>query len=227
MKCTNHSIALILILGLSVSPIFAQGPLTPPGPPAPTMKTLSQVEPRTPITNAAAVTISTSGSYYLTTNIAVTAGNAITIAADNVTLDLNGFTITSTEAAHTGTGILLNSGLRHIRIFNGNIRENITQSGGVFSGSGFANGIYYTGTDPSNVRVSGVSVSGCQVYGIYLFIYSTVVESCTVKTAGSYGIVADSVSDSTAIECGGGGIAAITAQNCYGAAVGSGTGLNA
>jgi hypothetical protein len=41
---------------------FGQGPLTPPGPPALTMKTLQQIEPRTPISSVP-VTITTSGSY--------------------------------------------------------------------------------------------------------------------------------------------------------------------
>ena len=66
--------------------ILAQGLLTPPGAPAPTMKTLDQVEARTPISSAP-FTISTSGSYYLTGNLTVTSGTAITIAADQVTLD--------------------------------------------------------------------------------------------------------------------------------------------
>ncbi len=48
------------------SSLHAQGPLAPPGAPAPTFKTLQQVEPRTPI-SALPFTISQPGSYYLTT----------------------------------------------------------------------------------------------------------------------------------------------------------------
>jgi len=54
----------------SASTCLAQGSLTPPGAPAPTMKTLDQIEARTPITNTTnLVTISQPGSYYLTHNL--------------------------------------------------------------------------------------------------------------------------------------------------------------
>ena len=56
------------------------------------MKTLAQVEPRIPITNAP-FTISQPGSYYLTTNLSTT-GDGVVIQAARVTLDLMGFSIT-------------------------------------------------------------------------------------------------------------------------------------
>ena len=40
---------LAAVFNASLSTVFAQGSLTPPGAPAPTMKTLAQIEPRTPI----------------------------------------------------------------------------------------------------------------------------------------------------------------------------------
>ncbi len=72
------------------------GPLDPPGAPAPTMKTLQQVEPRTPISQPASfpIQINASGSYYLTENITGVPGqHGIVINASNVTMDLNGFTL--------------------------------------------------------------------------------------------------------------------------------------
>src|SRR5215831_14797408 len=98
---------LLSTLNPQLSTCFAQGSLTPPGAPAPGMKTLTQLEPRTPIASAP-FTISAPGSYYLTTNVSVSAGDAITIATNNVTLDLRGFTISSTAAPSAGRGILLN-----------------------------------------------------------------------------------------------------------------------
>ncbi len=53
------------------------------------MKTLTQLEPRTPLAGGtAAITISQSGSYFLTGNLTVATGDAITINASGVTLDL-------------------------------------------------------------------------------------------------------------------------------------------
>lgn len=73
---------------------FAQGSLIPPpGTPAPTMKTLNQVEPRKPISTYNQL-IADNGSYYLTGNLYVPDGcEGIAFATGNITLDLNGFSI--------------------------------------------------------------------------------------------------------------------------------------
>ena len=90
---------LPVALLLTALPCAAQGPLSPPGAPAPTMKTLEQIEPRTPISSAGYV-ISNSGSYYLTSNLTAGAGEVgITVSADDVTIDLNGFTLTGSGTA--------------------------------------------------------------------------------------------------------------------------------
>jgi hypothetical protein len=98
----------------ALSTALAQGGLTPPGAPASTMKTLLQIEPRTDVLTLAGngnnqYIIIQSGSYYLTTNITgVASKNGINIQADNVRLDLNGFTlyggVTNSQAGITVTG---------------------------------------------------------------------------------------------------------------------------
>ena len=230
-------VAAVAICAFSLSPAaFAQGSLTPPGAPAPTMKTLAQIEPRTPI-SATPFTISAPGSYYLTTNLTVTTGTAILISANGVTLDLNGFTIASTDPSAMGYGIYINSGLRNLAILNGFIQGGVTNNEtGFYNGPGFNTGIGYYGVTPLNVLVSRVSVSGCLGSGIRLgLINSTVVESCTVRTVGDYGIMASTIKSSSAADCGGtalhgdqisdsrgestgslDAIIAMTAQNCTG-----------
>jgi hypothetical protein len=121
---TNH-LSLITIHFLAANAAFAQGSLTPPGAPAPTMKTLDQLdaklEKRTPISSLP-FTISASGSYYLTASLTAPAmgGNGIIIAADNVTLDLNGFTIIG--VAGSGSGVAVSGARRNLWIGNGTIR---------------------------------------------------------------------------------------------------------
>jgi hypothetical protein len=199
--------------------------LTPPGAPAPTMKTLQQVEPRTPISSAP-FTISQPGSYYLTTNLTVSSGSAITIATSGVTLDLNGYTIRSTANPANAAAIWIENGLRNLVIMNGNIEGGVTNNAGTYSGPGFGYGVIYPQVAPKNVRVSGLNVSGCSQDGINVGNGdSTVVESCTVRTVGRFGIVATVVKNCTALECANTAIAGTTVSDCRGESIGSGHGV--
>jgi parallel beta-helix repeat protein len=93
--------------------IAEAGSLEPAAPPAPTMKTLEAIEPRTPI--SAPGFIPASGSYYLTADI--TGGTIIIFQLDDVTLDLNGFSIGSHVSA-------INIGQsNNVVIRNGTLRE--------------------------------------------------------------------------------------------------------
>ena len=104
------TIAIAIITGSA----FAQGSLIPPGAPGATMKTLEQVEPRTPISGTYIIT--QPGSYYLTGNI----NGKITIRADNVTLDLMGFYIISSSMQ----AIVIPSGYgENTFIHNGTLRS--------------------------------------------------------------------------------------------------------
>ncbi len=95
--------ASALLLAAGGAMVAVAGPLSPPaGPVAPSFKTLSEVEPRiainatnTPGDANSLFKITQRGSYYLTGDAAGVPGKyTIQIAADNVTLDLNGFALT-------------------------------------------------------------------------------------------------------------------------------------
>ncbi len=102
--------SLLVVLLSMHGAVQAQGALEPPAPPGPTMKTLDQVEPRKPISEPGV--ISEAGSYYLANAI----NGTINIGADDVTLDLNGFTVTPVSAV----AIRVNN-RDNVRIFNGTI----------------------------------------------------------------------------------------------------------
>ena len=122
MKTTLAKLAALLLLSTlnsQLSTVSAQGSLTPPGAPATTMRTLDQIEPRTPISSLP-FTISTPGIYYLTKNI-TTAGNGIVINANDVVLDLGGFTIVGDRGvADTGVDITTQT---NVTIRNGTVRN--------------------------------------------------------------------------------------------------------
>ena len=57
-------------------------------------------------------TISVAGSYRLTSNLVVPAGvNGIEITGENVTIDLNGFTIAGPSTREIGSGVFANANI--------------------------------------------------------------------------------------------------------------------
>ncbi len=219
--------------------LHAQGSLTPPGAPAPTMKTLDQVEARTivnsttcPGGNGAAFIISQPGSYYLGANITVAGGSGINIAANGVTLDLNGFTISSTSFSTSNSGdAIYSNATQDTTIRNGHLRGTTSYgagnngSPGTFSGAGFANGINIA--QGRNCKVENVTVYGVRGFGISLLVTEATVSRCSVDIAESTGIFAQPkasvVDHCTAQACGINGIQAQIVDGCSANAVGSGS----
>jgi hypothetical protein len=159
MKRLSRAFALVLLLPTLIpqlSTCFAQGSLTPPGAPAPTFKTLSQVEPRYPISDFQ-TNLTLPGSYYLTTNLFSGANNndAINIRTNvhDITIDLNGFTITSTNPAGASSPV-------GVRISNA---TNIVIRNGQFAG--FDRAVRAEG-DFYGVVVENVHSQGCRRAGI-------------------------------------------------------------
>ncbi len=255
MKTPSALLLTLLTASFILHPssfLLAQGPLTPPGAPAPTMKTLDQLEARTPISSAPFV-LGASGSYYLTGNLTVATGTAITIAADNVTLDLNGFTISSTASPAAGNAVTITGVRRNVTVRNGHIRGTTTFAAGTFTPGGFLDGVSTSSASPSsdNLRVSEVSVSGVGSDGIFLAfsdvptlviercavsvcagagITGGLVRDCAVNVSGTFGIVGGTVTDSYAESVGATGaddaINCVLAENCRGVAA-AGKGIEA
>ena len=160
---------------------FSQGSLTPPGAPAPTMLTLSQIEPRTPVDAAhtgsggsSEFLITQPGSYYLTTNVVGVSGeNGINISANNVTLDLNGFSVQGISGVWSG--VYIHAGY-----------TNVTVRDGIISGWGTSS--TYSGVEcyANNVILERLKVSANH-YGIYLDS-SGVVRDCNCYNNTDIGI---------------------------------------
>ena len=220
MKTTLPAALLFTLLAAS-----AQGPLTPPpgaspaigpanalnpsGQPQATMKSLHQVEPRTPLTAGSpgvavnangGFTITASGSYYLTGNLTVATGDGILISASRVSLDLMGFTIESTNpAAATGSGVLIYSTWTAVTVSNGQVRGNsiFNATDGTLTNTGFSDGISALGPN-TGIAVSDLVISG--IKGLGTTIGSGSVDRCTI-TGCQFGIFAKTVRDCSVESC--------------------------
>jgi hypothetical protein len=213
MKKTSLVFFTGALLGAVSTPLFAQGALAPPGAPAANMKSLDQLDAKlsvleakaegrtaisatnTPGTATAVFALNAPGSYYLTANVTGTTGKSgIVVTASNVTIDLNGFTLTGVTGAVSG---ILFSTPDRVNIRNGIVTG--WPSGGL-AGSGS------DGSRIENITAVGNTGTGISV-GTHAILTGCIARSNT-GTTGS-GIVTgafSAVSDCTAASNGQHGI---------------------
>ncbi|MFO0834927.1 MAG: right-handed parallel beta-helix repeat-containing protein [Phycisphaerales bacterium] len=174
--------ALISLAAVSVAWVVVAGPLNPPsGAVSSTYKTLSEVEPRiainatnTPGDATSQFVISQKGSYYLTGNVDVSAAkNGIKITASDVTVDLNGFTLTGSGSALAAIKDQTTGFLSGICVRNGHLRG--WTQGGVLLGS--SRGCLFE--DLTLIDVLGD-------YGLYV-AYNSVIRNCTTDNVQGTG----------------------------------------
>ncbi len=208
----RRSIVLLPVLAGAVQ----AGDLTPPaGAPASTMKTLQQVEPRWPI-NAqttpgdadSVFKITQPGSYYLDADLHVTTDeHGIEVVASNVTIDLNGFTVSSAGNGQRAGVAATTLGLTNVEVRNGVIRG--------FGGAGvdfneFTGEVNVAGGSARHLRVShcgaGVNagspftIADCEIGSVTNGVAAwggVTIERSHIFDASGYGVL--SVNNSTII----------------------------
>jgi len=145
---------MIIMCATSVA---VAGSLEPPAPPAPTGKSLQVVEPRTPIhtlggSATAIYAITEPGSYYFAHNIyGVNAKSGIEVSANNVTIDLMGFSLIGVPGSLDG-----------IKDTGGTFHNGLTVRNGVIHDWG-ENGINYHSS--WDVLIENVIIKDCEGWG--------------------------------------------------------------
>ena len=154
----------------------------------------AKLEKRTPIASLP-FTINTPGSYYVTANLTGVSGqNGITVAAENVTLDLNGFALIGVTGSGDGIAVA-GSSSRNLFIRNGTVR-------------GWLNGIRAEVASSANSQVENVralnnSTTDSQAAGIRLG-QGSIVRNCVAAgnnrgiSVGTNSMILNCVAESNA-----------------------------
>lgn len=240
MKTSSSAFLALLAGGIAL----AQGPLTPPPGPDPiigpvsalnaglpqaTMKTLHQVEPRTPLTAGqlgvtqnenGGFTISVPGSYYLTASFGVPTGSGIRVEADFVTLDLNGMNVYSYGSPASGAGVEVVGFRKGLTVRNGFIVGATTTSGTAapftYAPGGFLTGVLSDTAGPagsaSAATIENLDVRGCAGFGLNVLGGKYV--NCNVDGCAAGGIGGMHAEGCTVTRCGGNGLLVNMARRC-------------
>lgn len=198
----------LALLAMGSSPSLGGPLLPPPGPIASTMKTLAEVEPRTAINavntpgaNVAVFRITQPGSYYLTGDVSVSGHMVgILVGASDVTVDLNGFTISGSGSSPYQNGVQSVTSAVRVTVRNGTIvgmgNNGIYLEGNAdFPQHHTIEDVTVRGTSGPGIRVAGGVVRNARISGSGSGVVGTgnhdlLVEHCLISDSAHYGISA-------------------------------------
>ena len=165
-------VILLFIAVLTVN-LAVAGDLNPPAAPGSTMKTLGEVEPRIPLGQADfPAYINQRGSYYLTEDVVMTTDNhGINIDADDVVIDLCGYSITGTNNVNYN-GVYMTE------------QKNVTIKNGTIQSFG-ASGVRDSYSAAFGHRIINLTIKNCGQNGIYFYGSGHLIQGCNITNNGT------------------------------------------